>query len=272
MNKHRFSFAIFLIAATILMATANISPVLALTATPSATPKTRQATASAQIEALKVRLATKVAELRSVVKRAMYGSVKSISLTSATVETKTKDIKIELTDDVTVSQILSGKRVSLDLEKLEAKDTITVFGTYDETLDLLKAQYIFIESSVQPTRIRGTVANVDAEEFSLIVNTAEGQSITVDIEKTTKTTSWTASDGIAKAGFSKIAVGDTVHIVGSLVPKKENHISASRILDLGNVTGAAVTPSTTQVLQPLATPSATVKATPKPTATPTKTP
>lgn len=272
MNTHRYSFAIVIVATVILLAAAHHFPVAAVTATPSATPKTQQATASAQIEALKVRLATKVAELRSVVKRAMYGTVKSISLTSATVETKTKDIKIELTDDVTVSQILSGKRVSLNLEKLEAKDTVTVFGTYDETLDLLKAQYIFIESSVQPTRIRGTVANVDAEEFSLIVNTTEGQSVTVDIEKITKTTSWTANGGITKAGFSKIAVGDTVHIVGSPVPKKENHISAARILDLGNVTGAAVTPSITQAVLPPATPSATIKATPKPTAIPTKTP
>ncbi len=249
------------------------SPVFAATnATPSATPKTPQATASAQLEELKVRLATKVAELRSVVKRAMYGTVKTVSLTSATVETKTKDIKIELTDDVSVSQIISGKRTSLDLEKLEAKDTVTVFGTYDEALDLLKAQYIFIESTTLTTRLSGVVADVDEAEFSLTVNTSEGRSVTVDIEKTTKATSWTATGGIVKGGFSKIAVGDTVHIVGTLVPKSENRISASRILDLGNITGAAVTATPTTSADQDATPSATPKATSKPTAKPTATP
>ncbi len=258
----RYSHFVILCITAIALISASATPARAQIATPSSTPKAAQTTASAQLEELKVRLATKVAELRSVVKRAMYGTVKSISLTSATVETKTNDIKIELTDDVYVSQILSGKRVSLDLEKLEAKDTVTVFGSYDETLDLLKAQYIFIESSTQISRISGTVANVDSEEFSLIVNTAEGQSITVDIEKTTKTTAWTANGGIAKAGFSKIAVGDTVHIVGSAVAKNKNHISASRVLDLGNITGAAATPTAS------ATPSATVKPTAKPSATP----
>lgn len=262
--KKFISYAAIMLLAVISLTSAGVHSVSAQKATPSATPKT--ATASAQIEELKVRLATKVAELRSVVKRAMYGTVKSVSLTSATVETKTKDIKIELTDDVTVSQVISGKRVSLDLEKLEAKDTVTVFGSYDETLDLLKAQYIFIERPTQITRVSGTVANVDNEEFSLIVNTAEGRSITIDIEKNTKTTVRTDSDGIVKSGFSKIAVGDTVHIAGSPVPKTDNHISASRVLDLGNITGAAVTPTTTT-----ASPSATVKTTPKPTAVPTTT-
>lgn len=263
MKKHYYSYVAILFISGISLTSAAGHNAFALAATPSPTPKIAQATASSQLEELKIRLATKVAELRSVVKRAMYGSVKSISLTSATVETKTKDIKIELTDDVSVSQIISGKRVNLDLDTLEVKDAVTVFGTYDETLDLLKAQYIFIESAVQTTRVKGTVANVDAEEFSLIVNTAEGRSITIDIEKSTKTTIWTASGGIVKGGFSKIKVGDTVHVVGSPVAKTENHISASRILDLGNITGAAGTPST-----PTATPSATLKVTATPKATP----
>lgn len=251
----------------------QVSPIMAVTnATPSATPKAPQATVSAQLEELKVRLATKVAELRSVVKRAMYGSVKTVSLTSATVETKTKDIKIELTDDVIVSQMIAGKRTSLDLEKLEAKDTVTVFGTYDEALDLLKAQYIFIESAAQTARLSGIVADVDDAEFSLTVNTPEGRSITVDIEKTTKATAWTATGGIVKGGFSKIAVGDTVHIVGTSVPKKENRISASRVLDLGNITGAAVTATPTTAADQDATPSATPKTMPKATTKPTATP
>lgn len=249
------------------------SPVLAQSkATISATPKSPQATVSAQLEELKVRLATKVAELRSVVKRAMYGTVKSVSLTSATIETKTKDIKIELTDDVTVSQIIAGKRTTLDLDQLEAKDSVTVFGTYDESLDLLKAQFIFIESPTQVTRLSGIVADVDDEEFSLTVHTPEGRNMTVDIEKTTKATAWSATGGIVKSGFSKIAVGDTVHIVGTIPPKTENRISASRVLDLGNITGAAVSATPTKADETDATPSATPKSTPKPTVKPSATP
>ena len=268
MNKH---IIVSLLLTLTVLGMMPMAMVTAQTATPTATRKpTAAATESAQMEDLKARLATKVAELRTVVKRAMYGTVKSVSVTSATIETKTKDIKIELTDDVTVTQIIAGKRTNLTVEDLEPKDNVTVFGTYDETLDLLKAQYIFIESATQPTHISGIVADVDAEEFVLTINTAENKSLTVDIERTTKTMIWTKEAGIAKGGFSRIAVGDTVHVTATPVAKKENNYSGIRILDLGNLSGAAPTPTTTIAPQASAsaTPKATPRVTPKPTATP----
>lgn len=268
MNKR---IILFLLMTFIALGTAPAVLVAAQTATPTATKKpTTTATESAQMEDLKARLATKVAALRTVVKRAMYGTVKSVSVTSATIETKTKDIKIELTDDVVVTQIISGKRTNLSIEKIEPGDNVTVFGTYDETLDLLKAQYIFIESSTQPTHFSGVVADVDKEAFVLTINTIEGRTLTVDIERTTKTTLWTKESGIAKGGFSKINVGDTVHVTGTPVAKKENSYSGIRILDLGNITGAAGTPTTTAA--PQASESATPRATPRATLTPTATP
>lgn len=244
-----------------------LHPVAAQSATATATSRpTAAASESAQMEELKARLATKVAQLRTVVKRAMSGTVKSVSVTSATIETKTKDIKIELTDDVKVAQMISGKRTNLAIENIEPQDNVTVFGTYDETLDLLKAQYIFIESSTQPTHFSGVVADVDKEAFVLTINTIEGRTLTVDIERTTKTTLWTKESGIAKGGFSKIAVGDTVHVTATPIAKKENSYTGIRILDLGNITNAAGTPSST------ITPQASASAAPKTTATPTATP
>lgn len=229
--------------------------------TPSATPNvaTDSASSHSLLDDLKARLATKVAELRTVVKRAMSGTVKTVSLTSATVETKTKDIKIELTDDVTVAQMIGGKRTSLELSDIDERDPITVFGTYDETLDLLKAHHIFIESSTPVTQVSGTVADVDTEEFQLVVNTREMRTVTVDFEKTTKTTSWTKDGGLVKGGFSKIQVGDTVHIVGKPNAKIAQRVSAVRILDLGNITGAAVSPTETPTPTESASPSATPK-------------
>lgn len=257
--------------AAVLIALPVHTPAFAQNATPTASTKSAStSSSSAQLEELKVRLATKVAELRTVVKRAMYGTVKTVSVSSATVETKTKDIKIELTDDVTVTQMISGKRTTLPIENLEAKDAVTVFGTYDETLDLLKAQYIFIENASNVVRMTGIIADVDTEEFAITFNTKEGRSIVADIEKGTKTVSWSAGTGLTKSGFSKLSVGDTVHITGTPVAKKENHYSAVRVLDLGNITGASGAPKTTDT--PPASPSATVKPTAKPTAKPTVTP
>src|SRR3989338_292029 len=87
---------------------------VAFAATPSATNK--------KIEDLKDRLATKVAELRQTSRRGMYGTVKSTSITSFVVETKTKDVKIELTDTIKVIQYLKGKRTELTTEDISKED------------------------------------------------------------------------------------------------------------------------------------------------------
>lgn len=267
MNK-RVASSIFSL--VILTSVIGVSPVHAATiATPTATPKE-----SPDLEALKDRLATKVAELRDIVRRAISGTVKSVSVSSATIETKTKDVKIELADDITVTQLISGKRTTLSVDDISKDDPITVFGSYDATLDLLKAKAIFIESTKVYEHFSGTVSEVDREGFTIVVQTSEGRSMTVDIEKATKTNTWNQTNGIAKGGFSKILVGDTVHLVGSLVPKKENRISALRILDIGNLSGTA--PTATLAPTPLAstsaTPKVTPKVTPKPTMRPTVTP
>ncbi len=246
----------------ILLALFLTTGVAAQTASPSATPSESKQ----KLDDLKDRLATKVAQLRQTQKRAIFGTVKATSVSTITVETKTSDVKIELTDEIKVGQILKGKRTELTTEDLAKGDTVVVFGDYDENLDLLKAQVIFIQATL-PMRISGTITKTSKDDFTLTVATPEGPTYTVDFETSTKTSLWTQEKGSAKGSFSKLLVGDTVHILGNPVAKKENRVSALRILDIGNLTGAPTTPTTTE-----ASPSATAKTTPKPTATPKATP
>lgn len=209
-------------------------------ATPSAT--------SQKIEDLKDRLATKVAELRQTSHRAIYGSVKSTSVTSFVVETKTKDVKIEQTDDIKVIQYLKGERTALTPDDIAKGDNVTVFGDYDMTLDLLKATIVVIQS---PTlqRISGSVTARDDREYTLTIKNPQEVTYIVDIEKSTKTRMWDREKkALVKSGFSKIGPGNVIHIVGLPVPKKELRISADRILDLGNLntpTKEAIQESTT---------------------------
>ncbi len=217
--------------------------VVLLTLAPSAFAVTSTPSATAQkIEDLKDRLATKVAELRQTSRKAIFGTVKSTSLTSFVVETKTKDVKIELTDDLNVIQYLKGKRTTLTTENIAKGDTVAVFGDYDTTLDLLKAAVVFIQGAI-PERVNGTVASRNDKEFTLTIISPQGQSFTIDIEKATKTLGWDREKKeLVKSGFSKIATDASVHVVGTLVPKQERRISATRIVDLGaidNKTAAA---------------------------------
>ncbi|MEK7587613.1 MAG: hypothetical protein AAB457_02240 [Patescibacteria group bacterium] len=209
-----------------------------------------QAANQKQINDLKDRLATKVAELRQLQRKAIFGTVKAVSASTATIETKTKDVKIELTDDIKIAQIIKGTRTKLTADNLDKGDQVAVFGEFDATLDLLKAKVIFIQAA--PTqRIAGMVTDTSKADFTLTVKTPEGKNYIVDIETVTKIAVWTADKGITKGGFSKVTVGDTIHVIG-MAAKTDDRISASRILDLGNLTGTA----------PAATASPTVKPTP----------
>lgn len=218
--------------------------VFAATSTPSATPKpanTDASDASKKLDDLKERLATKVAQLRQTERRAIYGSVKSKSVTSLSIETKTKDIKIELTDDIKIAQYIKGKRTVLTVDDIDKGDILTVFGDYDSAIDLLKAKRIFIQNAL-PKRVSGTISAIDKTDFTVTVVTFDNQTSIIDIEKDTRINGWTKEKGIVKTGFSKIAIGDTVHIVGTPAQKKDNRVSAIRIVSIGNLTGATPTP------------------------------
>ena len=227
---------------------------LSLTITPSVFAQTAtQSATNKKIEDLKDRLATKVAQLRQTSRRAIYGTVKSTSITSFVVETKTKDVKIELTDEIKVIQYLKGERTALTSEDIAKNDLVSVFGDYDTTLDLLKATIVVIQRP-GPERISGTVTARDDKEYTVTIKNPQGVTYIVDIEKSTKTLLWDREKkGLVKSGFSKIVAGNVVHIVGFPVPKKELRMSADRILDLGNLN--APTGQTTQEASPAASPT-----------------
>ncbi len=199
---------------------------------------TNVSTKSSNLDDLKERLATKVAQLRTSENRAFFGLVKSKTVATFVIETKTKDIKIDIPDDVTVARYLQKKRVNLTMEDVAKGELVTVYGEYDTTLELLKASFILIESA-SPLRLSGTVSSIDPKDFSLMLATRTGQIYIVDIETTTKVTRWDKTHKFAKSGFSKMVEGETIHVVGTPVPKKDNRISAIRILNLGNPIGEA---------------------------------
>lgn len=264
----------------IALAFASVSQVFAATAgisaTPSPTTPQTNATGAAnikQIEDLKDRIATTVAQLSQTQKKAISGTIKTVSVSTITIGTDTSDIKIELTDSIKVFQTTSGKRETLTTDDLSKGDWVVVFGDYDATLDLLKAKVIVIQAPL-PDRIAGTITDVDKKNFTLTVQTTDNQSYLVDIEKNTSILAYDATKGIGKGGFSKVQIGETAHVIGTDEPKKDHTISALRVLDIGFVFGAPTpTPTPTIEAATTATPSATAKPTPKVTmkASPTPT-
>jgi hypothetical protein len=251
------------------------APIYAATPTVTASPTLKSTPAAAtaaanmrQIEDLKDRIATTVAQLNQTQKKAIAGTVKTVSVSTITIETKTSDIKIELTDSISVFDMTSGKRAAITTDDLSKGDSVVVFGDYDTTLSLLKAKVIYIQPAL-PMRVSGSVTDVDKKNYTVTLETPEKQSYVVDIEKITSMMAYDPQKGVVKGGFSKIEIGETVHVIGKLEPKEDNRISGLRVLDIGFVFGApSPTPTPTIESTPTATVSATVKTTVKPTLTP----
>ncbi len=256
-------YIVAIIAVLLLAASVN-----AATATPSAT---GTATPTSQIDDLKERLATKVAELRQTQRKAIWGTIKAVSISTFTLETKTNDLKIELTDDIKVFQMIKGKRTELKTDDLAKDDIATVFGEYDTGLDLLKAKVVVLQAKPL-VRVSGKVTQIDREEFTVTLTTEDNQEYIIDIEKTTQALAFSPEKGLVKGGFSKLETGRTIHVVGTQVAKQDRRISASRLIDLGSLSETSATPTPTASETPSATgsgtPTATPKSTPRPTATP----
>ena len=227
------------------------------TASPSAAVKGVIDEKVKQIEDLKDRLATKVAQLRQTQKKAVYGTIKSKSISTFVVETKTKDMKIELTDNIKVFQMLKGKRTALTIEDIAKGDVVSVFGEYDMTLEIMKASVVWIENT-KPIYFVGSIKDTNKTDYSFTINTKDGVTMTIDIETITATLLWDGNTK-TKAGFSKLTAGDVVVISGTKNPKIENRISALRVVSLGKLDGAAPVVSTT------ATPTDKTTTSPTPT-------
>lgn len=239
------------IALIIFLLSIGIQIKAATTPTNTTSPTPTVSDKAKQIDDLKDRLATKVAELNQSQRQAIYGTIKSVSVSTFIVETATKDLKIELTDDIKIFQKIKGTRTALTTDDLAKGDIVTVFGDYDATLELLQAKMIFIQST-DPVRVSGTITEVNKTDYTITINTLDSKTYTIDFETTTKTSLWNGT-ALEKGGFSKLNVGNIIHVTGTAVAKQENRVSATRIL---NISPEATSPS--------ASPSATIKPTVKP--------
>jgi len=213
---------------------------------------------SDKIDDLKERLATKVAELRQSAPKAIFGTVSDVGVSNITVDTQQKGVKIELTDDIRVNQLLKGKRTDLTTDDIDENDVVSVFGDYDSTIDILKASHIFIENKDRPQRIHGFIKEIDEDNYQVELEGVDGQMYKVDIETTTDTMEATNDGTIEESGFSKLETGMFVSVLGTVDDDDDSLYSADRILVIR--TGKTPTPT---VEEPTVAPTKKATATPE---------
>ncbi|MCL4354039.1 hypothetical protein M1349_01040 [Patescibacteria group bacterium] len=210
---------IIILIALLLTFTSSSKNVLAATPTPE--PKAQQ-----QIDDLKTKIASRVAELKLVEKRGVIGVVTDSSDTKITLTDLNGDTKYIDVDELTKFNSPSSK--SFGISDIKKDSVLGVIGLYNKQSRRILARTI--NETTLPKFFYGTTTSIDSKDFSFELLT-EKEKIIIDVEDITKTTTYSKeSDEVSSAGFSKIKNMDNAYVVGYWDSQKKDHLLASKII------------------------------------------
>jgi len=249
---------ILFILAIILILSAFFSTAWAKTPTPgeSLTPIESGLTQQ-QINALTNKIASRVAQLKLVEKRGVIGKVTDVSSTQITLSDIGENTRFVDVDEFTK---FKSDSKSFGISDIEKGQKIGVLGLYNKESRRILAR--FVEVLQIPDFIHGTVSSIDEDNFSLGISTEKGKQINIEVENTTKTSSFDSEKSeLVKSGFSKIKIGENIIIIGFTSKTDSGVINASKIILLPDI---PKNPKIKTLIKP------TITKTPTPKISPTK--
>lgn len=218
------------------------TPTDAAVASPSAVPTSDLIEKLKQIEALKEKIATKVAQLRQNQKGAFTGQVKSIRDNSVILTTRLGEKTFSYSDDTTFYQFGSDGRTETNAKKINTGETVTALGYFDSSQSALSAKYVYLEKPLK--QIIGKIADVDKSNFTVTVKEININDL-IDIETYSKLAYYSKEKGSQKGGFSKLTVGHIADIIAAPNSHEKDRYSALSFLDLAFVPVPTVTATPT---------------------------
>lgn len=229
------------------------------TATPSTSSSSAQKNIgeklNQQINQLKDRIASRVAELNLVEKRGSIGTVIESSESHVSFKDPAGKTRFVDVDEITKFSSSSAKN-SFGISDLVKGTTISVLGLYNKQSQRILGR--FINVVVNPTFISGSIEKIDKKNYQITVMTEDKKETLVDIQTATTLSTYTPEEGIDKYGFSKLNIGDRVMITGFPDKKDDTLLVASRILDL------SVLPKNPKIIIPEITAEENEEVTPSP--------
>lgn len=221
----------FLFALTLFLQTQTAfaqTPTTSTSGTPSPSQKPMEKPQSLEIlNDLKEKIASRVAQLNLVEKKALIGTIQSVSGTQITIiDGKGQERFIDV-DELTRFSSPTAKD-SFGLSDLEKGDTISALGLYNKQSRRILARFINVTSV--PKSVHGVITNIDSTNFTITIVSLDEKQTLVGIEKVTKVLSFSPPDTIEKSGFTKISTGQHVVIIGFPDKKDSKKFIASRVL------------------------------------------
>lgn len=214
---------------TALIFTAFAGQTYAQTGTPAPTVADKSAISerlNQEINNLKEKIASRVSELNLVEKRGLIGTVSEVSGNQVTITDLNGKTRFIDVDEIT--KFSSPNNKNFGVSDLTNGTKISALGLYNKQSKRLLAR--FINATVDPVYISGTIASVDTKNFQLTIIAADQKESTIDNQSSTKISSYAKDGGFTKLGFSKITAGERVFVMG--YPDKTNKklIVADRIV------------------------------------------
>ncbi len=184
-----------------------------------------------QLNNLKERIASRVAQLNLVDKRGIVGTVTDVNGTQITITDIQGNTRYIDVDELTQFMSTSSKQIGIsDITKGSA---IGILGLYNKESKRILAR--FIDEMTLPTLISGAVTNIDKENYEITVSTPDKKDRIVEIDTITKTVVYGKDTGLVRSGFSKIQQGERVFVVGYPDTKNNTKLIAGRIIRMPDV-------------------------------------
>lgn len=194
---------------------------------------TASASAEEQINELKDRIASRVAQLNLVEKRGIIGVVADITAMQITLTDIKGDTRFVDVDELTKFDGTSSSG-SFGISDIKKGSTLGVLGLYNKQSRRILARTV--EELIIPKMIHGNIATIDADNYILNVATDKNEQLQIEFETTTRSFSYDkVSQQLIKSGFSKIKVGESIFVVGFDDKTVKNKIDADRIIVLPDI-------------------------------------
>lgn len=221
--------------------------------TPTPTPKAMLTSElDKQINDLKDRIASRVAQLNLVEKKGIIGTVTDVSETQLTLTDSDGNINFIDVDELTKFTSPSSKG-SFGISDINKGVTVGVLGLYNKESRRILARFVDVMNL--PIIFSGAIADINKDDYSFTVINSDNKEYTAEVETITKTYTYSSpEDGLVKSGFSKLQIGERVYIVGFFDANDKSKIISSRIIIFPSI---AVNPKIS--IAPTAAPSPTPK-------------
>lgn len=197
----------------------------------AATPTAANTNLQQQVDDLKNKIASKVAELKLVERRGIIGTVTDSSDTQITVTDVAGNTRFIDVDELT--KFFSSDSKSFGISDIKNGMVIGTIGLYNKQSRRILAREVN-ELAPLPKVIFGGIGAIDKDNFEITVVKENGQKEVLEVESITKTYSY-SNNTLNKSGFSKLEETQTIIAVGVLDKQDPNKILATRIIILPEI-------------------------------------